>query len=321
MRASRLVSIVLWLQNQGKMSARQLAEQLEVSERTILRDMEELSASGVPVYAERGKEGGWQLSEGYRTSLTGMHSDELAALLVSSRPELLSDLGQEKQLEAALQKLLAATTDSARNSADAVRRKLHIDGAGWHANRQPKERTPCLAAVQETVWEEKALRITYERDGAEKTRVVHPLGLVAKRSVWYLVAKTEDDGLRTFRVSRLLRAEPLPETFIPPRDFDLAAYWDSSLEQFRDRLPKYPAKLRLRSDTLARLASERFATVLGSTKEEGGEGWLHADVAFETLESACEIILGLGARAEALEPPDLRRRVKDEIETARMLYL
>lgn len=325
MRASRLVSIILALQNQGKMTARQLSEQLEVSERTILRDMEELSASGVPVYAERGKEGGWLLAEGYRTSLTGMHADELAALIVASRPDLLSDLGRQQQLEAALQKLLAAASDSARSGAEAVRRKLHIDGAGWHPNRQRHEPATCLTAVQQAVWEERVLRIAYMREGGEVTRFVHPLGLVAKRGVWYLVANTEEAGLRTFRVSRLLEAELQPETFSPPLAFDLAAYWESSLEQFRKQLPRYPAKLRIHTDVLGRLEAERFVTVLSTrenTQDAGsGSEWRIIEVEFETPESACEIVLSYGGRVEVLKPRELRQRVSDEIRSATMLYL
>jgi predicted DNA-binding transcriptional regulator YafY len=334
MRASRLVSILLSLQNKGKMSARQLSEQLEVSERTILRDMEELSASGVPVYAERGKEGGWRLAEGYRTTLTGIHADELAALLVASRPELLSDLGRGQQLEAALQKLLAAATDSARSGAEAVRRKLHIDGAGWQPNRQRSEPAPCLAAVQEAVWRERALRIAYMRDGAEKIRRVDPLGLVAKRGVWYFVAYTDEDELRTFRISRLTKAEMLEATFETPAGFELAAYWESSLEQFREQLPRYPAKLRVRADAVKRLEAQRFVALHGSRaaddedhstgagkiKELDGD-WLFVDAEFETPDSACEIVLGFGGRIEVLEPRELRQLVKDEIRSASMVYL
>lgn len=334
MRASRLVSIILALQNQGKMTARQLSEQLEVSERTILRDMEELSASGVPVYAERGKEGGWLLVEGYRTTLTGILADELAALLVASRPELLSDLGRGQQLEAALQKLLAAATEAARSGAEAVRRKLHIDGAGWQPNRQRSEPAVCLAAVQEAVWQERELRIDYMREGAEKIRIVQPLGLVAKRGIWYLVADTAEDGMRTFRISRLLRAEALPGTFAMPEGFDLAAYWESSLERFREQLPRYPAKLKVRADVMKRLEAQRFVAVLSSQAacveaseacdgKVNGEAceWLLAEVEFDTAESACEIVLGFGARVEVLEPPELRKLVRDEIRHASMVYL
>lgn len=320
MRAGRLVSIVLLLQAEGRLTSRQLAERLEVTERTILRDMEELSASGVPVYSERGARGGWQLTEGYRTGLTSLHADELAALLVSSQDHPLRELGQQEALDAALRKLLAGTGDAARESAKAVRRKLHIDGAGWHAQGggSVKEQPPLLPVVQEAVWEEKSIRIVYEREGKRTERVVRPLGLVVKRNVWYVVAVNEEDELRTFRLSRLAEAEALPMRFAPPADFDLAAYWETSLSDFKERLPRYPARVRVRTDRLGRLRAERY--VFSIDVERESEGWTEARVLFETMESACDILLGCGSAAEALEPPELRRRVADEIDAARVLY-
>ncbi|RIX49397.1 YafY family transcriptional regulator [Paenibacillus nanensis] len=321
MRGGRLVSIVLLLQSEGKMTSKQLAERLEVTERTILRDMEELSAAGVPVYAERGPQGGWRLTEGYRASLTGLHADELAALLLSSQGDTLSELGQQGALEAALRKLMAGTTEAARESAKAARSKLHIDGAGWHAHagRGGLERHPLLPVVQEAVWEERALRIAYERDGERKERIIEPLGLVVKRNVWYVVAMTEEQELRTFRISRLSSAESLPRRFSPPADFELAAYWERSLADFKERLPRYPAKLRIKSAVLQRLNAERFVSAVETVREEGE--WAEVNAMFETLESACEIILSYGAGIEALEPRELRRMVIDEIEAARMVYL
>ncbi|MBH5319984.1 YafY family transcriptional regulator [Paenibacillus sp. GSMTC-2017] len=320
MRASRLLSIVLLLQSEGKMSSKQLAERLEVNVRTILRDMDELSSSGVPVYSERGQHGGWQLSEGYRTSLTGIHPDELAALLVSSQAEPLSDLGQLKQLDTAMQKILAATTEAARSNAAAVRKKIHIDGASWYASsNQVISGKSLLAVVQEALWQNRALKLTYQREEMQVERTVLPLGLVAKRSIWYLVAKTSEDELRTFRISRLLSVEVLPDSFTPPSDFDLALYWQQSLVQFKESLPRYPARIKLKQSQLQRLQNERFVAI--GIARSVQEGWLEADVTFETIDSACEMILSYGARIEVLEPADLRQLVMDEIETMRMVYL
>ncbi|GBG10864.1 putative transcriptional regulator [Paenibacillus agaridevorans] len=169
------------------------------------------------------------------------------------------------------------------------------------------------------------------RDGARKSRIVTPLGLVAKRDIWYLIAGTEGDGIRTFRVSRLLEAEVLADCFEPPAEFDLAAYWETSLEQFRERLPRYPAKLSLTEAALVRLEAERFVKVLSvsgaelvaneRSNVEHKAGWLVAEVEFETPESACGIVLSYGGRMQVLEPPELLRRVQDEIRSASMLYL
>lgn len=322
MRAGRLISIVLLLlQSEKKLTSKQLAERLEVTERTILRDMEELSAAGVPVYAERGASGGWMLTEGYRASLTGLHADELEALLLSSQGDTLSGLGQQGALEAALRKLLAGTTEAARESAKAARSKLHVDGAGWHAkaDEHGREQPALLPIVQEAAWEERRLRIVYERDGGRKERIVEPLGLVVKRNVWYVVAMTEERELRTFRISRLKEAEALSERFAPPEGFELAAYWEQSLMHFKERLPRYPAKLRMKTALIGRLRTERYVSAVEAVSDNGE--WTDAAAVFETPESACEIILSYGGGIEVLEPHELRQMVIDEIEAARMVYL
>ncbi|MFF2886545.1 helix-turn-helix transcriptional regulator [Paenibacillus sp. NPDC057967] len=320
MRAGRLMSIVLLLQSEGKLTSKQLAERLEVTERTVLRDMEELSSAGVPVYAERGPQGGWLLTEGYRSSLTGLHADELTALLLSSQGEELGDLGQRQSLEAGLRKLLAATTDTARKNAELVRSKIHIDGAGWHAEKYGKDQHPHLPIVQEAVWEERELRIAYDRDGVSSDRVIRPLGLVAKRNVWYVAALTEAEDVRTFRISRLRSAELLPNGFRPPEAFNLAAYWERSLADFKGQLPRYPAVVRLKNSLLRRLESERYVLSMRQEEADDTSGWTTARVEFETLESACQIIMSYGAGMEALEPSVLRKMVMDEIEALRVVY-
>ncbi|RJE87605.1 YafY family transcriptional regulator [Paenibacillus sp. 1011MAR3C5] len=320
MRAGRLMSIVLLLQSEGKLTSRQLAERLEVTERTVLRDMEELSSAGVPVYAERGPQGGWLLTEGYRSSLTGLHADELTALLLSSQGDALGDLGQRQSLEAGLRKLLAATTDAARRNAELVRSKIHIDGAGWHSEKYGKEQQPLLPIVQEAVWEERELNVAYERGGVVTERSIKPLGLVAKRHVWYVAALTEEDEMRTFRISRFRSAELLPGGFRPPDGFSLAEYWERSLAEFKVQLPRYPAVVRMKTRLLRQLESERYVLSVRQEGAEGTDGWTTARVEFETLQSACQIMLSYGAGMEALEPAALRKMVMDEIEALRVLY-
>ncbi|MEK3883027.1 YafY family protein [Paenibacillus sp. PL2-23] len=327
MRAGRLVSIVLLLQAEGRLTSKQLAERLEVTERTILRDMDELSASGIPVYSERGAQGGWQLTEGYRTGLTGLHADELAALLVSSQDHPLRELGRQEALDAALMKLLAGANESARESAKAVRRKLHIDGASWHSSGagragDGREQPPLLPILQEAVWEERAVRMCYDSDkeGGRAARIIRPLGLVVKRNVWYVVALNEEGEPRTFRISRMLDAEALPARFEPPGDFELAAYWESSLSDFKKRLPRYPARVRVQTALLRRLEGERYVSSVSVAAQSEREGWAEAEVLFETMESACGILLRYGSGIEALGPPELRGLIEDEIEAMRVLY-
>ncbi|MFE6795563.1 helix-turn-helix transcriptional regulator [Paenibacillus chitinolyticus] len=300
MRADRLLSLLLLLQNQGKMSSRELAEKLEVSERTIFRDMEALSAAGIPVYAERGSGGGWSLTEGYRTRLTGMKAEEIATLLIANDSALLSDLGMSSEYDSAFQKLLAASPASMRQETERVRQRIHIDGAGWHRSA---EQLPHLPLVQEAVWEERKLRIRYRRDDRIAERIIHPLGLVAKGSIWYAVAEAEGE-MRTYRISRLLDAELSEEHFTRPASFDLAGYWEQSLKEFTAKLPRYPAKIKIKEPEFHRFSRERFAKVRNPS--ETVNGWVEADTEFNTLESAIGILLGYGSSVYVLAPEELR---------------
>ncbi|MGG6311892.1 helix-turn-helix transcriptional regulator [Paenibacillus macerans] len=317
MRADRLLSILLLLQNQGKMSSRQLAQRLEVSERTIARDVEALSTAGIPVYAERGSRGGWVLADSYRTNLTGMRPEEIVSLLLTSHSDLLGDLGIQGHFQAAYQKLLAVTPAPIRQDAELIRERIHIDGAGWHAS---KEAFPWLSIVQEAVWGQRKLRIRYRKEDGTVERTIRPLGLVAKRNVWYVAAEQEPDGeLRTFRVSRLEEARLLEETFERPAGFDLAAYWEQSTARFKSELPRYPARVKTTEPRLNRLRQERFIKVL-HTEEPDNRGWILADVDFQTLDWACGVILAGGRDIEALEPPELRARVGSEARAILSLY-
>lgn len=317
MKADRLLSILLLLQNKGKLTARELADELEVSERTILRDMEALSIAGVPVYAERGHQGGWVLAEGYRTNLTGMKAQEIASLLTASHPSLLADLGMKGHYDAAFQKLLASSPSSIRKDAELIRSRIHIDGAGWH---DVQEAFPALAAVQEAVWAERKLRIDYSRGQETVTRLLHPLGLIAKRNVWYLAAKSEadDETYRTYRISRITKAELMDEPFTRPNSFDLAAYWEQSTAQFKQSLPHYIAEVRLHESALRQLEKERFIAVIQS--REAAEGWHEAQVDFAAEEFACAMLLRLGAQAEVLAPAQLRNKVLAEARALVKLY-
>ena len=224
MRADRLISILLLLQSHGRMTAKQLAERLEVSERTVYRDMEALSRAGIPVVADRGVGGGWRLMEKYRTNLTGFKEKEIQALFVSPPAHLLDDLGLTRSAEDARNKLLAAIPDTYRHGAKEVWQRIHVDTRAW---RKPEETVAAFETLQQAIWEEKRLHILYRRsDGDTVERTVDPLGLVAKGSVWYLVASI-DETVRTYRASRILSAASTNERFVRPTDFDLAQYWES----------------------------------------------------------------------------------------------
>jgi len=315
MRADRLLSIVLLLQSRGRLTARELARRLEVSVRTILRDMDALSGAGIPVVSERGAGGGWSLLGEYRTDLTGLSDPEVGSLFVAHPPHLLADLDLKKAAEGALLKLLASLPEAQRRDAEYFRQRIHLDATGW---RQAEESAPLLRALQEAVWHERRLRMTYRRGECEEVeRVVDPLGLVAKGSVWYLVASVGGET-RSYRVSRVLGAEPTGEPCRRPQGFDLAEFWRQSSARFGASLPRYRAVARVRREAVARLPyAGRFARV-----EEAGEpdadGWVRVVLRFDVEEMAVEYALGFGTLLEVLEPATLREKV---VEAARAVIL
>jgi predicted DNA-binding transcriptional regulator YafY len=297
---------MLLLQVHRRLTAHEMAERLEVSERTIHRDMEALSGAGIPVIAERGAGGGWKLLEGWRTNLTGLTEAEIQSLFIIRPSRLLADLHSDKDADSALLKLLAALPAIYRRSAEQARRRIHVDVTGWH---RPEEAVPLLSTLQEAVWQERKLRFTYDR-GQDCTveRLAEPLGLVAKGSVWYLVAAVEGD-IRSYRVSRILEASVLEEHFLRPEDFDLAAFWQRSAVEFKARLPQYIITVRAVSTIIPRMYyAGRFARV-EQVDEPDADGWARVQLRFQFEEEACEYVLGFGPQIEVLEPPALREKV------------
>ncbi|SFE26735.1 Predicted DNA-binding transcriptional regulator YafY, contains an HTH and WYL domains [Paenibacillus algorifonticola] len=276
--------------------------------------MEALSAAGIPIVAERGTNGGWMLTEGYRTNLTGMKKEEIQSLLLSQPTGIALDLGISDNFESAFQKLVAAFPSMYQEEAEKVRQRIHIDGAGW---RESSEQVPLLPLIQEAIWLERKLLILYSRGAELAERLVQPLGLVAKNNAWYLVADTVG-GMRTYRISRLHEAAMQGETFDRPERFDLASYWQQSIMEFKSALPRYPAKIRIREAELPRFRQQWYVTLM----KEGAvcHGEVEADVLFNTLESACEILLKFGSAVEALEPSELRQKLLQEVQAMVSLY-
>lgn len=311
MRADRLLSILLLLQVHRRVTARELAARLEVSPRTIHRDMEALGMAGVPVVAERGSQGGWSLMEEYRTNLTGLNKDEAQALFLIQPSRMLADLGFEKASDAALIKLLAALPAAQRDDAEYARQRIHVDLSGWH---RADESIACLPLIQQAVWQGRKLRFVYDRGPcAAAERVVDPLGLVAKGSAWYLVAAVDGD-LRSYRVSRIAQATLLDEPCARPKAFDLAAFWEASAASFKASLPRYQATLRVAPQVFPRLGfAGRFARI-EHTGEPDREGWIEVQVRFDVEEMAVEYALSFGPCVEVIAPEGLRDKV---IEMAR----
>ncbi|MBZ5592762.1 MAG: YafY family transcriptional regulator [Acidobacteriia bacterium] len=302
MRADRLLSILLLLQVHRRVTARDLAKRLEVSERTILRDMEALSGSGVPVMAERGAGGGWSLLDNYQTKLTGLSAAEIQALFVARPPRLMADLGLKHEAEAALIKLQASLPAGAREQADFARERILIDTRGW---RDPAESISCLPVLLDALWRARRLRFRYSKVlGEVGERAGDPLGLVAKGSVWYLVAKVDGEP-RTYRVSRISAAAILDEPVVRPAEFDLTAYWERSAAEFREKLPRYYATF------LASPAVMRWVRYRGwRLEQEIPEGdRVRVRLRFDVEEEAVQFALSFGGDIEVMEPQELRTKV------------
>jgi predicted DNA-binding transcriptional regulator YafY len=311
MRADRLVSILLFLQARGRMTARELADELEVSQRTIYRDVDALSAAGVPVYADRGPGGGFALLDDYRTTLTGLSRDEVRALFMLSIPEPLAQLGLDGELKVALLKLSAALPAARRPEETMVRQRFHLDSSWWF---QAEEPVPHLPTIQQAVWEDRRLHLTVRlRFEGLAEWLVDPYGLVAKAGVWYLVC-ARDGHLRVQRVSDVVAAHPAEGHFQRPAGFDLVAFWRGWCADYEGSRPSYPVLARVSPELVPYLPQ-----VFGDPIREGiaqagppdAEGWLTLRLPFETFETARTRILGLGRAVEVLEPLPLRASVVD----------
>ena len=312
MRAQRLLSILMQLQVNRRVTARDLAEKLEVSERTILRDMEALGSAGVPVVAERGAGGGWGLLAEYQTKLTGLSPEETQSLFLSRAPRFAADLGLQKTAEGAWTKLQAALPPHARRQADFIRQRVLIDSRGW---RNPAE-SAGLPALLDALWRERQVCFVYEAVLHEAgRRTVHPLGLVARGSTWYLIAFREGE-LRTYRVSRIRDVEIADAAAVRPADFDLAAYWERSAAEFREKLPQYHAEF------LAKPSVMRWVRYRGWRLEEERpeRGRVRIRLRFDAAEEALQFALSFGADVEAVEPPELRALVCDAARGMLAIY-
>jgi predicted DNA-binding transcriptional regulator YafY len=310
MRADRLLSIMMMLQTRGHITARELAERLEVSERTIYRDLEALGMAGVPVYTERGPGGGCMLAEGYRTGLTGLTETEVRTLFMSGSPGPLADLGMGKALEAALLKLLAALPQTHRRNIERARQRIHLDAAAWSYS---EETLPHLHTILEAIWQDMKLRLVYRKNERDiSQRIIEPLGLVAKAMIWYLVAAIPGGELRTFRVSRILEAEPTGEYFQRPESFDLASYWAEACRQFESSWLRYPATLRFSPEIIAELPfvfGESITSLIEQAEPPDTDGWITLTLSFESFEAARTRVLGLGTGVEVISPVELRQGV------------
>jgi len=309
MRASRLVTLLLLLQTRGRMTAGELARELEVSERTVHRDVEALSEAGVPIYAERGPLGGVQLVEGYRTRLTGMTADEAEAVFLSGLPGPAAELGLGTVVTAARLKVLAALPAELRSRASRLVERFHLDATGWF---QAGESVPHLATLAASVWEGRLVDITYERANQRVLRRLEPLGLVLKSGIWYVVARHEGQ-IRTYRVSRVVEATPTDERFTRPDGFDLPTYWAESIAAYEQEAPRVEVVVRVHPEHVDELVDFVGRPAMIDAErlgEHDADGWVRLRLRLDWPEEAPGRLLGLGGHLEVIDPPEIRERVE-----------
>jgi len=305
MRATRLVSLLLLLQTRGQLTAAELAGILEISIRTVHRDVESLAAAGVPVDAVRGPTGGYRLAGGYRTRLTGLTADEAEALFAAGMPGPAAELGLGGELAAARLKLLAALPTELQERATRASRLFHLDTRGWFRS---EDRVPHLPALSTAVWSGCRVRIRYREGRQVVQRTVDPLGLVLKGGAWYLISR-RSVGMRVYRVSRVAGVRALEEAFERPAGFDLTAFWEEWSRAFEQS--------RSTVEVTVRVADEARRFLPGEPRiEEDGT----VVVAFDDLADAHRELLRFGADLEVLEPPELREQVGRTSRDVAALY-
>ena len=309
MRASRLLSILLLLQTRGRMSAQALADEFEVSVRTIYRDVDDLSAAGVPVYAERGRSGGFQLLDGYRTRLTGMTQTEVEALMLSGLPGPAAELGLGEAMAAAQLKLVAALPSERREGAGKIAGRFHLDPMGWYQHAERADLVPLLANA---VWNERRIRVRYESWKAVVDRELEPLGLAMKGGVWYLVARAGGKP-RTYRVSNIQELDVTAQHFVRPPRFDLAAYWSEWAKEFEARLYRDTAVVRFSPRAMQKLqmlAPAVAASARRTARKPDRKGWVRAEIPIESVSHAAGELLKFGAEVEVIAPEALRAQLR-----------
>jgi predicted DNA-binding transcriptional regulator YafY len=319
MRSSRLLSILMLLQTRGRLTAETLADEFEVSVRTIYRDIDALSLSGAPVYADRGPGGGFALLDGYRTRLTGLTDAEAETLFLGGLAGPAAQLGLSEAMAATQLKLLAALPAERQAAAERISSRFHLDPVGWYRDAEEAARLPALA---QAVWASRRIEVRYDSWKGLVERMLSPLGLILKGGTWYLAALASGSEPRVYRVSNIQALAVADETFERPAEFDLEAFWAASTQRFEAEIFTDEARLRLTraglkrlsylGATQARIAAEALASLDGETCE--------VSVPIESIDHAAADFLRLGVEAQVLAPPELRERMRRTAARLASLY-
>lgn len=312
-KASRLLSILMLLQARGRMTAPELARVLEVSVRTVLRDVDELSAAGVPLWSERGRNGGFQLREGWSTELTGMTEPESQALLLAGLPAAATDLGLGSAAVTARFKLVASLPPQWREGAARVGSRLHIDPVDWYRVHETPEH---LRDVAQAVWQDRRIDVRYESWRGAATRTLEPLGLVFKAGAWYVAARMEGQlQVRTYRISNMLSLRVHKQRFRRPAGFELTKYWQESATRFETDISRLQAEISVSPRALAWLENERrpYALAADACATDVPKDWKTVLLPMESIEHGARRVLSFGPEVKVRGPVALQQQVLEHL--------
>lgn len=321
MRADRLISIIMLLQTRGRLTACQIAAEMEVSERTIYRDIDALSAAGIPIFSEYGPGGGFELLESYRSDLIGLNELEKRALLMLSIPQPLKELGVGQDLKGALLKLSAAIPDQVDKPSMQYKQQIHLDSTPWSHSF---EQVPHLTSLHRALILNRLIHIRYRGAfDSEINTIAAPYGLVAKTSVWYLVFEC-NARMRVIRIANVSEVSLLEDRFEPRADFLLASFWEAWCKTTDALRPSYPVTLRV-SPELFELLRYHYGDLPSEMEyydeHTDNRAWFKINLSFESFEEARKSILSFGGAAEVIEPIPLRMSVIDFANQVRDFYI
>lgn len=305
MRADRLISILMLLQMHKKLTASELSKKLEVSVRTIYRDIDILSGIGVPIIADKGINGGIKLLGDYKTSLTGINKKELFSLLIPTGDKIFEDLGIEDLKYSTMLKILGNSSHNQIEELENIQNYIYIDMYTWNEPNISLD-IDILSILQNAVWNSKSLKLLYRKIDETKEIVINPLGLVCKRGVWYLVA-ADNEIIKTYKVTSIESALLMNDTFVRPYDFNLKIYWKNSTNNFKNLIPKYTFAFKVSPSILNHIKERPFITISETIFRENE---IYLNIKFDSVLQGIEFAFGYGKDIEIIEPIEAISEIK-----------
>lgn len=314
MRADRLLSIIMLLQIHKQLTAEELSKRLEVSIRTIYRDIDVLSGLGVPISTERGSAGGIKLLGNYKTSLTGLNSNELHYLFMPTPNKLLDDLSIDKPNYSTFLKLLNNLPTAQRSEIENIQKYIYIDMDPWHNTHNVDKEI--ISTLQKAIGHTLVLNITYRKINEVKAVILNPLGLVCKKGIWYLIGINENI-IKTYRVSSIETAYITKEIFSRPIDFNLEKYWLTSITNFKSNIPKYIITIQVNETILNRIKERNFIKISKIVEDDSN---FIITIEFDAKWQSIEFVIGFGKDIIVMDPPELIDEIKEKALEVLKLY-